>query len=107
VAEIQVAVRDPVTGRWLKGNPGGQPGRMTEARRERIKLEEKVAAIDSDEMPLDHLLRVMRTPGESPAVRFQAAKAAAPYGPDSSNSTWGYYRRSYAWVTDNRLLCLE
>ena len=69
-------VRDPVTGRWLKG-PGGKPGTLT-AKKLRLKLAEKetqVAAIESDEMPLPCHAFSRREPERA----FQAAKAAAPY----------------------------
>jgi hypothetical protein len=42
-------------------------------------MQAEIEAIDGNEMPLDHLLRVMRSPGENASVRFAAAKAAAPY----------------------------
>jgi hypothetical protein len=31
------------------------------------------------ELPLEHMLRIMRDSGQEMAVRFEAAKAAAPY----------------------------
>jgi hypothetical protein len=74
-----MAVRDPVTGRWLPGNGGGRPGRMTQAKAMRLKLADQTVALESTEMPLDHLPRVMRSPAENPSTRFQAAEAAAPY----------------------------
>ena len=59
------------TGKKTGGRRKGTPNRRS------AKLRAEMAA--SGEMPLDHLLRVMRSPTESPAMRFQAAKAAAVY----------------------------
>jgi hypothetical protein len=43
------------------------------------QMEERNIASQSDEMPLDFLLRRMRNPAFSPTERFLAARAAAPY----------------------------
>jgi hypothetical protein len=68
----EMPVRD-AKGRWLKGAPGGKPGRMTEAKAVRLKLAEAESILEnSDEMPLDHLLKLMRSRGEPRDVRFAA-----------------------------------
>jgi hypothetical protein len=74
-----VAQRDPVTGRYLTGNNGAQVGRLTRAKRERMKLEELENSLENGEMPLDFMLRIMRDRREPGSTRFLAAKAAAPY----------------------------
>jgi hypothetical protein len=56
------------TGKKTGGRRKGTPNRRT------AELRAEMAA--SGEMPLDHLLRVMRSPVENASVRFQAAKAA-------------------------------
>ena len=43
------------------------------------QMEERNVASQSDEMPLDFLLRRMRNPAFSPTERFLAARAAAPF----------------------------
>jgi hypothetical protein len=71
--------RDPVTGQLLPGNRVGRVGRMTRAKKAEAKLKEIENSLESDEKPLDHLLRLMRDRREPGSVRFAAAKAAAPY----------------------------
>ena len=53
---------------------GRKPGVPNKDTRE---LQAKVAA--SGIMPLDYMLKIMRNSKEDAALRFQAAKAAAPY----------------------------
>jgi hypothetical protein len=71
--------RDPVTGKLLPGNTVGRVGRMTRAKKAEAKIREMENALESDEKPLDFLLRIMRDRREPGSVRFMAAKAAAPY----------------------------
>jgi hypothetical protein len=59
------------TGKKTGGRRKGTPNRRT--------AELRAEMVASGEMPLDHLLRIMRSPGEPAATRFAAAKAAAPY----------------------------
>jgi hypothetical protein len=69
--------RDPVTGKLLPGNTVGRVGRMTRAKRAEAKIREMENALESDETPLDFLLRIMRDRREPGSTRFAAAKAAA------------------------------
>jgi hypothetical protein len=55
-----VAQRDPVTGRFLVGHDGALVGRMTRAKKARMRLEEIENSLENGEMPLDFLLRIMR-----------------------------------------------
>jgi len=63
------------------GRKKGQPDRATIARRaaEAAGLKEQLEALKSKGMPLEFLLRTMRSHQSAPADRFLAARAAAPY----------------------------
>jgi hypothetical protein len=71
-------------GKFVKGQPRppgagrkkGTPNRATVEKQRRQEEQEKVV---STEMPLDYLLRQMRSNEASPADRLAAARAAAPY----------------------------
>jgi hypothetical protein len=45
-----VAVRDPATGRWLPGQNGNQVGRLTRAKKARMRLEEIENSLANDEI---------------------------------------------------------
>lgn len=53
------------------GRKKGQATKLNEAARK--------AALEGGQAPLDYMLAIMRNEEESPAMRFEAAKAAAPY----------------------------
>mgnify|MGYP007083491787 CR=1 FL=1 len=53
------------------GRPKGSPNKATQARQEAIA--------ESGLTPLDYMIGIMRDEGKPEAVRFEAAKAAAPY----------------------------
>jgi hypothetical protein len=55
-------------------------------------MQAEIEAIDGNEMPLDHLLRVMRSPGENASVRFAAALPGFPPGPFSHRTVTGSFR---------------
>jgi hypothetical protein len=58
----------------MKGmKTGGKNGSMNKRTRELL-----AHAVAGGELPLDHMLRVMRDPNNEIAIRFDAAKAAAP-----------------------------
>jgi hypothetical protein len=61
--------------------PKGHPksgGRKKGMRNKATLLRERELAAGG-ELPLDHMLRVMRDPTKEDSLRFAAAKAAAPY----------------------------
>lgn len=53
------------------GRPRGKPNRRTEETQRAVEL--------SGITPLDYMLALMRDEGTPPVMRFEAAKAAAPY----------------------------
>jgi hypothetical protein len=61
---------------------GRKPGAAT-----RMNEEARAAALESGISPLDYMLGLLRDEGEDKLVRFEAAKAAAPYVHARLNST--------------------
>jgi hypothetical protein len=85
-----VADRDPVTGRCLTrpANSGRKKGVKTretlvreaaEAQAAQAKLEAEKDALEAEMMPVDFMLRAMRSNDLLYEQRFAAARAAAPY----------------------------
>lgn len=77
-----------VTGKTKKSRHGGPrpnsgrpKGRKNAAtlQKEAMHKEVLVRAMDGAETPLEVMLGIMRDPGTEPQMRFEAAKAAAPY----------------------------
>ena len=60
-------------------NSGRRKGTPNKATVERRKAEAEGKVIQSKEMPLDYMLRVMRDPTQAPSERAVMARAAAQY----------------------------
>jgi hypothetical protein len=60
------------------GRPKGAKGKATIAK-EAVLTEVLSRAIQNETTPLEVMLTIMRDPESPPAMKFEAAKAAAPY----------------------------
>lgn len=59
--------------------PNRRPGRPAGSRNKISKTQIQVALENGDQMPLDYMLTIMRDESLPMPIRFEAAKAAAPF----------------------------